>query len=159
MSAQPPPLSSTLSLPLTGIGNSASTPSPSNMAFSQLVHSLSPVAFDDINHTSRDANSCVIDLWAKIQHLAEHLPEAVPIASAEDSIVHFSGDLNLLGFDKPLEAMNNVPHTVLGYNKTVNESSTIIRHRELGIDALIKWFLNCMHAWGVTGEFLEPRLE
>lgn len=74
-------------------------------------------------------------------------------------MAQFSGDLSALEFDEPFQAVNHVLHSVLGYNKSIDEISALIRRGELGIEALIRWFTKCMSSWGVTGDFLEPRLE
>ena len=156
--AQPLPLSNTLPSPPRIFDHHATPPSAESS--SQPVHFPSSALLNDIPETSHSAgNSPAFDLLAKIQLLAERLPEAVPIALSDNIIASFSRDLDLLLFDEPFEAMNSVLHSVFGYNETVDEISTIIHCRELGIHSLIKWFTRCMHTWGVTGGFLELRLE
>lgn len=102
------------------------------------------------------------DPMYRLRELSAALPDAVPLATADDVLSGFAAIPMFPkddDYDCEWEFVDKTLNVLLGYGRSDEDVASFIRRGPFGMDGLIKW-LSCCLSWpGVTMPLLEGKIE
>lgn len=99
-------------------------------------------------------------LARKLHAAITRLPTAVPIGTYHDTISQFTVPVRqaIPADEDAWEAIDSILNNFLGYGKTLNDISLLVRRGPLGMDGLCSWIDSCASDLGISEALLEGKV-